>query len=170
MAARRKATVLKPVNCHEEGLLLDDGKILPWKEIEVIGKTEYPGREGAWATYYLRTKDESTDKKLSTLGQFSLFRNELRERTHRRLKLKIIDYARKQSHIQFVIRTTLFGKERLWDLNKELAFDRYLDSPLAQERLRDFKRQAPILFLIFGSVLGLLLLLVFLFSRFGITF
>lgn len=152
----RRNPELKPINCGEDGLILADGIVLPWAKIETIGKTEYPGREGTWTVYYLREKGDPRNKRLSTLGWFSFFRNELQEENERRLKLKVIEHARKWPHIRFVTKTTHFGRERTWNLDKEIEFDFYLDSPLAKKRLEEYRRQAPFILFGFLATLGIL--------------
>lgn len=131
----------------------------------MIGKTEYPCREWTWASYYLRKKGDSGNKKLLTLGGFSLFNNQVKEEKERRLKLKIIHFAKKQPHVRFLTKIPLWGEERVWDINKEIEFSQYLDSPLAEEERRDYERQAPRIFLIFCGVVGLLLLAILMFSK-----
>ena len=147
---QRGSNKLKLLDCNEKGLIFADGTVFPSHEIEVIGKTEYPLVETTRVVYYLRRKAKSRN--------VELFENWGEHERH--LKMKVLDLAKQQPHIRFVVRSTLFSSERNWNLESESKFDQYLDSPAAEKARREYKQQAPIIFSIFLALtIGLFLIL-----------
>jgi hypothetical protein len=64
------------IDCDQRGLILQNGVVLPWTEIEEIGKCEHLGRELTWSSYYLRERGSAKSVKVSALGGFKLMWNE----------------------------------------------------------------------------------------------
>ncbi len=112
----------------EAGLILRDGSMTPWMEIEVVGKCEHPCSDSTWAHYYLRKRGDHRNYKIPALGGFNWFGlkggDQIRQRD---LKRKIIELGKKFPDVLFVSRMPIFGKESPWDTAKEMQWIRYCD-------------------------------------------
>ena len=101
------------------GLLLRNGSMIPWAEIEVIGKCEHPCSDYTWAHYYLRKKRDRRNYKIPALGGFNWFglkgEDQIRQRD---LERKIIELGKNFPNIRFISRMPIFGKESAWDITK----------------------------------------------------
>ena len=153
-------------DCDERGLILANGEIIIWNRIEAIGKCEYPGRNLPWSVYFLREKGDCRNKRVSNLGGISLWKDDEREGGENQLKSKILEYGKKVSGLQFVTKTTHMGKEHPWDIEREMQFNCYYDSPKAKQASLEYKRRFPVLLLGFVVVVGVLFLGLWLVSYF----
>ena len=103
------------------GLLLRDGSMIPWAEIEVIGKCEHPCSNFTWAHYYLRKKGDHRNYKIPVLGGFNWFGLKRGDQIKQRgLQRKIIESGKNSPRVLFVSRMPIFGKESPWDTTKEM--------------------------------------------------
>lgn len=150
------------LDVNDAGLILKDGSIIPWTEIDVIGKCEHPCSGCTWAHYYLRKKGNPQNYRIPTLGGFSLFEDETNQRE---LKMKIIEFGSKLPHIRFVSRLPIFGKESPWKAEKDMELLRYWGSPQAQKSRLEYEKRATFIICVFFVGIVLFFLVMFLIGK-----
>ena len=75
------------VDCDQRGLILKNGTVVLWEEMEVIGKYKVPGSKTSF--YYLKKLKSATNTRID-------FVDNPRDLDHiKKIKLRVIEHAKK---------------------------------------------------------------------------